>query len=247
LTRPALFISDLHLRPEAPLLAQHLLDLLRGPASRAAALYVLGDLFEAWPGDDDIGDPFNAPVIAGFRALSDSGVPLFFQHGNRDFLLGDAFAAATGATLLPEHTVTELGRVPTLLTHGDELCTDDHAYQAYRTKSRNPEWQRRMLARPYWLRRAFAFYLRLRSRAANAQKPETIMDVNPGAVADAFRRHDVVRIVHGHTHRPAAHDHVVDGKPRERHPTVLGLPDLPALLLERLPHAAPYHVVVVDQ
>ena len=214
---PTLLLSDVHLSPSRPRAVAAFEAFARGPARRAAAVYILGDLFDWWVGDDQLRGAFHARIAAALRGITAAGIPLFVAHGNRDFLLGDAFAAATGATLLPEHTVTELGRVATLLTHGDELCTDDHAYQAYRTKSRNPEWQRRMLARPYWLRRAFAFYLRLRSRAANAQKPETIMDVNSGAVADAFRRHDVARIVHGHTHRPAAHDHVVDGKPRERH------------------------------
>jgi UDP-2,3-diacylglucosamine hydrolase len=212
-----LLLSDLHLAPARPRAVAAFEAFARGPARRASAVYILGDLFDWWVGDDQLRDAFHARIAAALKGITAAGVALFVAHGNRDFMLGRAFAAATGATLLPEHTVVALGGVATLLTHGDELCTDDRAYQAYRTKSRNPEWQRRVLAKPYWMRRAIALYLRLRSRAATAQKPETIMDVNPGAVADAFRRHEVERIVHGHTHRPAAHDHVVDGKPRERH------------------------------
>jgi len=216
LSRPTLFISDLHLRPEAPRLTQILLDMLRGPARGAAALYVLGDLFEAWPGDDDIGDPFNAPIVAAFRSLSDSGVAVRFQHGNRDFLLGDAFASATGGALLPEEIVIDLHGMPTLLVHGDQLCTDDLAYQQFRRQVRDPQWQKTMLARPLAARKQLARQLREGSDLAKAGKSLEIMDVNDDAVAAAFRRHGVQRMIHGHTHRPATHVHRVDGTDRER-------------------------------
>lgn len=211
-----LFVSDLHLKPEAPQLAAILGELLRGPAAESAALYVLGDLFEAWPGDDDLADPFNAPVVAAFRALTERGIPLYFQHGNRDFLLGDAFAAATGGTLLPEEIVVDLGGMPTLLLHGDQLCTDDVAYQQFRRQVRNPLWQQQMLAQPLPMRKALARQLREESDSAKSGKSMAIMDVNADAVADAFRRHGVARMIHGHTHRPDRHRHDVDGTPRER-------------------------------
>ena len=211
-----LLISDLHLRPEAPRLSEILLELLRGPAANADALYVLGDLFEAWPGDDDLGDPFNAPIVAGFRELSARGIPLAFQHGNRDFLLGEAFAAATGGTLLPEEIVVDLHGFPTLLLHGDQLCTDDVAYQQFRAQVRDPAWQKAMLAQPLPVRKQLARQMREGSAAAKAGKSMDIMDVNGDAVADAFRRHGVSRMIHGHTHRPATHVHRVDGTDRER-------------------------------
>jgi UDP-2,3-diacylglucosamine hydrolase len=211
-----LFISDLHLKPEAPALAATLLAFLDGEGRSASALYVLGDLFDAWPGDDDAGDPFNAPIVAAFRALTDAGVPLYFQHGNRDFLLGDAFARATGGTLLTEEVVVDLDGTPTLLMHGDQLCTDDLAYQEFRAQVRNPGWQRALLARPLAARKQLARQLRETSDTAKVGKSMDIMDVNGGAVAAAFRRHGVARMIHGHTHRPARHAHQVDGRACER-------------------------------
>ena len=211
-----LFISDLHLKPEASHLGRILLDWLAGPATGADALYVLGDLFDAWPGDDDAGDPFNAPVIRGFRALSDRGIPLYFQHGNRDFLLGAEFARATGGTLLAEELVTDLHGTPTLLMHGDQLCTDDAGYQQFRAQVRNPAWQQSMLLRPLAARKQLARQLREGSDVAKSGKSTDIMDVNAEAVAAAFRRHGVGRMIHGHTHRPARHVHAVDARVCER-------------------------------
>jgi UDP-2,3-diacylglucosamine hydrolase len=211
-----LFISDLHLKPEAPRLVDVLVDLLRGPGAEADAFYVLGDLFEAWPGDDDIDDPFNAPVVAAFRSLAARGVPLHFLHGNRDFLLGAAFERATGGRLLPETFVAAVGGIPTLLMHGDQLCTDDVAYQRFRAQAHNPAWQRQLLSQPLAARKALARQLREASDLAKSGKSDAIMDVNPEAVAAAFRGHGVVRMIHGHTHRPATHSLEVDGQPRER-------------------------------
>lgn len=213
---PTLFISDLHLQPESPHLTRILLELLAGPATQSDALYVLGDLFDAWPGDDDAGDPFNAPVIAAFRALAGRGVPVFFQHGNRDFLLGEGFARATGGTLLAEEVVVDLHGTRTLLLHGDQLCTDDVAYQQFRAQVRNPAWQQMMLGQPLAARKQLARQLREGSDAAKAGKRMEIMDVNGEAVAAAFRRHGVDRMIHGHTHRPARHVHAIDGRERER-------------------------------
>jgi len=214
---PTLLLSDLHLSPARPRAVDAFLAFARGPARGAAAVFVLGDLFDWWVGDDQLKSRFYRRIGDALRGIHDAGVPLFVARGNRDFLIGDAFAAATGAKLLDERTVLTLGGVPTLLTHGDELCTDDVAYQRFRAHSRTAEWRAGILRKPYWVRRLIAAYLRLRSRTATAMKAEAIMDVNQDAVAEAFRRHDVARLVHGHTHRPARHAHVVDGLPRERH------------------------------
>lgn len=161
-------------------------------------------------------DPSVAAIVAQLRGISASGVPLFVGHGNRDFMLGARFAQATGATMLPEFQVLELAGTRTLLCHGDELCTDDHDYQEYRTRMRNPQTQARLLRLPYFARRAIAWWLRRKSRSEKALKPESIMDVNARAVADAFRTHGAVRMIHGHTHRPARHALDVDGIARER-------------------------------
>ena len=214
---PTLLLSDLHLSPARPRAVDAFFAFARGPARSAAAVYILGDLFDWWIGDDQLRTGFYGRIGAALRAIHDAGVPVHVARGNRDFLLGAAFAAATGATLLEEHTVLPLGDVATLLTHGDELCTDDVEYQRFRARSRTPQWRDRILRKPYWARRLIAAYLRMQSRTATAMKPEAIMDVNQEAVADAFRRHGVARLVHGHTHRPAHHVHTVDGVPRERH------------------------------
>ena len=190
---------------------------MRGPARHAAAIYILGDLFDVWIGDDQLRMPFYRRVAEALHAVSASGVPLYIARGNRDFLIGERFAAASGAKLLPEQIVVDVGGVPTLLTHGDELCTDDVAYQRFRARARTPQWRDDILRRPDGQRRLIAWYLRMRSRRATAQKAEAIMDVNEGAVAGAFRTHAVTRMIHGHTHRPARHALTVDGMPRERH------------------------------
>jgi len=214
--RPTLFISDLHLSPERPALAAALAAFCRGPARDAAALYVLGDLFDAWIGDDQLREPLAAATAAALRAVGAAGVPVSLMRGNRDLLLGARFAAAAGATLLPDGIVVELGGRPTLLLHGDELCTDDDAYQRFRAWAREPARQRRFLALPYLLRRAAVAWMRRRSRQETATKTQVMMDVNPDAVAAALRTHGVTRMIHGHTHRPARHELVVDGRPCER-------------------------------
>jgi UDP-2,3-diacylglucosamine hydrolase len=211
-----LFISDLHLKPGAPRLSHILLEFLAGAACAADALYVLGDLFEAWPGDDAAADPYNAPVIGAFRALSDRAVPLYFQHGNRDFLLGAEFARATGGKLLADELVVDLHGTRTLLMHGDQLCTDDVAYQQFRAQVRNPAWQQALLRQPLAARKHLAQQLREGSDTAKSGKTMDIMDANAEAVAAAFRRHGVTRLIHGHTHRPARHVHAVDGRDCER-------------------------------
>lgn len=214
--KPAQFLSDLHLAPSAPRTAASFLDWARGPAREASAVYVLGDLFDAWVGDEQVDDPFCRPIVAALRAISETGVPVGVVRGNRDFLLGERFARAAGATLLPERSVVDAGGVRTLILHGDELCTGDSDYQRYRAWIRDPRHQRRLLALPWPVRRAIAAWLRRRSRLATRRKPDAILDVEATAVAAAFRAYGVDRMIHGHTHRPASHRHTVDGHPCER-------------------------------
>jgi UDP-2,3-diacylglucosamine hydrolase len=214
--KPTLLISDLHLAPGRPAVAAAFHAFARGPARDADGVYILGDLFDAWVGDDQCGEPFARAVVESLRALSDQGVALHIARGNRDFLLGEAFARATGAILLGEQTRLTLGGTATLLSHGDEFCTDDIAYQRYRAWSRNPARQRRLLRLPYQLRRWIAAGLRRTSRSETARKPESILDVNPAAIERAFRASGALRLIHGHTHRPARHALVVDGIARER-------------------------------
>jgi UDP-2,3-diacylglucosamine hydrolase len=200
-----LFISDIHLHPSRPQAARRFGEFLAGPARSAQALYILGDLFDAWAGDDDLPDPFNAGLCAALKALADGGTRIFFLPGNRDFLAGPAFAAACGATIIADETVVEVGGMPTLLLHGDTLCTDDRAYQDFRALVRSPSWQRDFLARPLAERKTEIAVLRARSEAGKRVKPMELMDVCDAAVAQAFAAHGVARIIHGHTHRQACH------------------------------------------
>jgi UDP-2,3-diacylglucosamine hydrolase len=199
-----LLASDLHLDPARPAPVEAFLRFLAGSAREAEALYLLGDLFEAFVGDDD-DDPMPARVAEGLAALAGSGVPVWFQHGNRDFLLGPDYAARCGMRLIGEAEVLDLGGVPTLLMHGDALCTRDLAYQAFRRQARDPAWQRQLLAQPLAARRALAVAARAESRAHTAATAAEIMDVEPEAVRAALRAHGVRRLIHGHTHRPAIH------------------------------------------
>lgn len=210
-----LFISDLHLDSTRPQITALFQDFLRGEARNAEALYILGDLFEAWIGDDDP-EPHHAGVIAELHAMADSGVPLYFMHGNRDFLIGGEFARRAGCTLLPDPTPIDLYGAPTLLLHGDTLCTDDLAYQEFRRMVRDPVWQREFLAQPLAARRVFAERARATSQSETRQKAETIMDVNPDAVVAVMREHGTPLMIHGHTHRPAVHEFTVDEQPATR-------------------------------
>jgi UDP-2,3-diacylglucosamine hydrolase len=187
-----------------------------GPAREAAAVYMLGDIFDWWVGDDQVRIPFVADVVRSMRGISDAGVALYIGQGNRDFLIGERLAGAAGATLLPEFVLLDLHGVRTLLCHGDQLCTDDLEYQAFRARMRDPEVQARLLRLPYFVRRLIAAWLRRKSRDTKALKPESIMDVAAATVEQTFRDHRAARMIHGHTHRPAVHAHEVDGTPRER-------------------------------
>lgn len=206
-----LFISDLHLDASRPQITRLFLEFLATEARQARVLYILGDFFEAWIGDDDP-DPHNAEVMAGVRTLSDSGTPVFFMHGNRDFLIGEGFARQTGCTLLDDPTVVDLESTPTLLMHGDTLCTDDAEYQAFRRQVRDPAWQQAFLARPLAERRAFAAHARAASQTHNAAKADYLMDVNQQEVERVMHAYGVTRLIHGHTHRPAVHRFRVDGE-----------------------------------
>ena len=204
-----LFISDLHLDPSRPGSTRLFGEFVDGEARKADALYILGDLFEAWVGDDDPSET-GAFVAEKLKALADSGVPVHFMHGNRDFLVGEDYARRAGFTLLPDPTRIELRGKPVLLMHGDTLCTDDLAYQKFRAQTRDPAWQKQFLAQPLAARMAFARQARAASQAhqgglRDAGTMETITDVAPAAVAQAFSDHGVDTLIHGHTHRPAIH------------------------------------------
>ncbi len=199
-----LFISDLHLDESRPEHLQALEQLLQQHAGQCHALYVLGDLFETWIGDDDDSE-FNLAAIAAFRAFSDAGSQLYFMHGNRDFLLGEDFARATGGELLNEGTVVDLYGTPTLLMHGDSLCTKDEKYMAFREQVRNPEWQQMMLAKPLQERRMIAQMMRMQSQQSNANKADNIMDVTPEEVVPEMETKCGHQLIHGHSHRPDVH------------------------------------------
>jgi len=211
-----LLISDLHLSGERPATSERFFRFLRDEAAGAQALYVLGDLFEYWIGDDDLGEAFNASIAGALRSFARDGVRLYVMHGNRDFLIGDRFCRAIGAELLPDPHLVDLFSTRTLLMHGDTLCTDDHDYQAWRRVARSSAWQRDFLSKSLPERRKAILELRERSKEVVAAKPAEIMDVNEAAVRDALRRHAAPRLIHGHTHRPGRHLLEVEGEPRER-------------------------------
>ena len=201
----AFFISDLHLQAALPRTAEAFLDFLAHRARHASYLYLLGDIFEYWAGDDDIETPFNRYIVDAIRAVADAGVAVFWIAGNRDFLVSTAFADAAGLTLLSDpHVVTLAGQRLTL-AHGDAQCTDDIDYMAFRTQVRNPAWQNTFLTMPLAQRKAIIEGLRQGSQAAQKEKSSEIMDVNPEAVAQLFAETGSALLIHGHTHRPARH------------------------------------------
>jgi len=214
-----LFIADLHLQTEEPAITAGFLRFLQGEARHADALYILGDLFEAWIGDDDP-NPLHREIACALKALVNSGVPCFFIHGNRDFLIGKRFARESGMTLLAEETVLDLYGRRILIMHGDTLCTDDTGYLAFRAKVHTPWIQTLFLALPLFIRSRIAAKMRAGSKAANSSKSMTIMDVNPQAVISVMEKHQVQWLIHGHTHRPDVHDLTVNNEPAHR--VVLG-------------------------
>ena len=212
---PTLFISDLHLDDQRPETTALLEAFLMDEAFNADALYILGDLFEYWLGDD-VPSKCSVEVAGALSRLSASGVPCYFMHGNRDFLLQDGYAKLAGMELLPEEHVIDLYGEKVLLMHGDSLCTDDIAYQQLRTVVRNPAWQAGTLSRSPQERLQMALELRDASAEHKGSEAMSIMDVNQDAVISAFERHGILRMIHGHTHRPATHDLQVNGQKAQR-------------------------------
>jgi UDP-2,3-diacylglucosamine hydrolase len=210
-----LFISDLHLDPRDGDIVRLFTEFVERDALEASALYILGDLFEAWIGDDD-DDPGLVPILGALARLRDAGVPCAVMHGNRDFLLGSRFTAMTGCRLLGDFETIVVQNEPLLLTHGDLLCTDDTRYMTLRAQLRNPDWQLAFLAKPLAERRAIAADLRRMSATEIAAKAEDIMDVNEPTVERTMREFGVRRLLHGHTHRPAVHRFELDGTPATR-------------------------------
>ena len=210
-----LLISDLHLQEERPDITRAFLDLLDGRAQHARALYILGDFFEAWIGDDAM-TPFQQQICQALRHLSDSGTAIYLMHGNRDFMIGQAFCKAAGCTLLADPSVVDLGGERVLLMHGDSLCTRDLAYMKLRRYLRNPLtlWILRRL--PLGSRQKLARKLRSESRAQTRMKATDIVDVTPDEIPRVMQQHGVRTLVHGHTHRPAIHKLIVEGQPARR-------------------------------
>jgi len=210
-----LFISDLHIDANRPAICEQFLSFLATEARDAEALYILGDLFESWVGDD-AADAAQSAAIAGLHSLTSHGVPCFVMHGNRDFLLAERFCSMSGAQLLPDPLVVTLYGEAVLVMHGDALCTDDRAYQRLRATVRDADWQRQFLALSISARRALASAARVGSQAHTAAMEYAIADVNADSVAMALRGAGTTTLLHGHTHRPAIHAIQVDGRPCTR-------------------------------
>ncbi|RKZ47257.1 MAG: UDP-2,3-diacylglucosamine diphosphatase [Candidatus Parabeggiatoa sp. nov. 3] len=206
-----LFIADLHIAPNRPIPLTLCLDFLAHRAQKADALYILGDLFEVWLGDDD-DTPTYPEVLKALHNLTSNNVPVFVMHGNRDFLLGEDFVAATGCQLISDPVVIDLYGTGTLLMHGDTLCTLDVDYQAFRQQVRHPKWQAQFLAQPLAQRRILAQQARAESQAKMQTTLDAIMDVAPEAVILALETHGVYHLIHGHTHRPAIHQVTINGQ-----------------------------------
>jgi UDP-2,3-diacylglucosamine hydrolase len=213
----ALFVSDVHLHDSLPHTTQSFLDFLEVHARKSRRLYLLGDLFEYWAGDDDIDTPFHKRIAQSLHDVSSAGVAIFWIAGNRDFLVGQAFAREAGLTLLADPHVEDISGRRVVLTHGDAQCTDDQAYMVFRAQVRQPQWQSQFLAQPLSQRKAIIEGMRTGSREAQRTKSYEIMDVNPVAITSLFRSTGATVMIHGHTHRPATHMHDVDGITCIRH------------------------------
>ena len=211
-----LFISDLHLSPRSPGATRLFLEFLTGRARQADALYILGDLFETWIGDDDISDSYNAEIVTALRSTATAGVSIAVMHGNRDFLLGDDFAAASGARLIADPYILSTAEWQFVLAHGDALCLDDADYMRFRAQVRDPAWQAALLAKPLAERRTIAAHMRQVSESSQRAREQPYTDLQPAATDDFLREHGYATFIHGHTHQPATHDHIVDGIHVER-------------------------------
>jgi UDP-2,3-diacylglucosamine hydrolase len=213
----ALFISDLHLCEARPHITDAFIIFLDRIATKSNALYILGDLFEYWAGDDDIDDSFHRRIIQAFKQLSCKQTDIYLMHGNRDFLIDEVFCEASGITLLQDPTLITINDQRILLSHGDALCVDDIDYQTIRTQFRNPKWQEQFLSHPLTVRKQQIEQIRAQSEAEKAKKAMMIMDVNDDAVANLLRDYQYPPIfIHGHTHRPAKHDLILDNHPITR-------------------------------
>lgn len=215
LTKKTFFIADVHLALEKPDITHHFLAFLTNQARHAEAVYILGDLFDVWVGDDDFMPPIKT-IKLHLKQLTDSGVTVYLQQGNRDFLLGGLFCQQTGIILLDEYAVIDLYGVKTLLTHGDLLCTDDRAYQVFREKSHTVDWQQNVLSKPLFLRLMVARWYRLKSFFYKKNKSQAIMDVNLKTVVNVMKKYQVLRLIHGHTHRPAIHEFLLENQAAHR-------------------------------
>ena len=212
----SLFISDLHLAPERPSTVESFIDFLNGPALQSEALYILGDLFEYWVGDDDLDDSFNASIADALGGLSRAGVVVSLMQGNRDVLMGDKFAARCGGRLIADPALLDLYGTRTLVMHGDTLCTDDIAYMSWRAKARNPAFQAGFLSQSVSERKRLILGMRQKSEEHKQGQSPSIMDVAVPTVEQVLRDFGYPRLIHGHTHRPARHVHAVDGRSCER-------------------------------
>jgi UDP-2,3-diacylglucosamine hydrolase len=211
----SLFISDLHLNESRPQTTRAFFHFLYTQAINAEALYILGDFFDAWIGDDDESE-LAQDIASGLKKLSEQGVAIYFMHGNRDFLVGNTYAKKAGMSLIDDGIVIDLYGTPTLLMHGDSLCTGDAEYQKFRAMVRSPQWQQQILTQPLAARRALAAQMREKSQSMNSLKAEDILDVTPDEVVNQMKIAGVTRMIHGHTHRPARHPLIIDGQPAER-------------------------------
>lgn len=208
----ALFVSDIHLSPALPVTTHAFLVFLQTHAKQAQKLYLLGDIFEYWAGDDDAEDSYHRQIIASLREVSDIGVRIFWIGGNRDFLVGEAFAEAAGMTLLPDPYIIEIANRHIVLTHGDAWCTDDAAYMAFRKQVRDPQWQQQFLTQPLAQRKQIVEAMRMGSKKAQRDKSMDIMDVNTEAIAGVLASCGAEVMIHGHTHRPAVHRVTIKGE-----------------------------------
>jgi len=215
LKQDIIFISDLHISIEKTEITRRFISFLQNQATKASAVYILGDFFDTWVGDDD-NTPPNKKIKQQLKQLTDSGTQVYLQQGNRDFLLGQQFCNESGITLLDEYTVIDLFGVKTLLTHGDLLCTDDIPYQEFRKKSRTTEWKQNVLTKPLLLRLLVARWYRFRSFFHKRKKTQDIMDVNQQTITQVMQQYDCLRLIHGHTHRPALHDFEISNNPAQR-------------------------------
>lgn len=215
LNMQTLFISDLHLHESRPQITRAFFHFLHTQAIHAEALYILGDFFDVWIGDDD-DTQLLQEVANELFALKEKGIAIYYMHGNRDFLLGNDYASKAGMTLIPDGTVINLYGTPTLLMHGDSLCTSDVAYQQFRSMVRGSPWQEQFLAQSITARRAIAAQLREKSESMNSMKADDILDITPAEAQMQMETAGVTRLIHGHTHRPARHPLVINGNPAER-------------------------------